>query len=174
MNERCADLELELTGFAAGELEPALADRVARHLAACAACRAELDRELRLRGALRTLPLAAAPAGLGALPPAAARPPRRLPLPPSLGGLAAAAVLVALLAGLPGGRPAGPGETPAAFTADQVAAARRDAAWTLVLAARILERTERNALADVFGQRLPRAVAESLGGPAPTPEGGQG
>ncbi|MBE0566431.1 MAG: hypothetical protein IH621_10760 [Krumholzibacteria bacterium] len=54
------------------------------------------------------------------------------------------------------------------------AAARRDAAWTLVLAARILERSERNALSDVFGQRLPRAVAESLGGPAPTPEGGQG
>ncbi|MFO7609933.1 MAG: hypothetical protein R6X35_12195, partial [Candidatus Krumholzibacteriia bacterium] len=134
----------------------------------------ELERELRLREALGALPVAAAPAGLGALPPAGARTPFRFPLAPSLGGLAAAAALVALLAGLPGGQPPLPVDTPSAYTADQVAAARRDAAWTLVLAARILERTERNALADVFGQQLPRAVAESLGGPAPTPEGGQG
>ncbi|MFO7610326.1 MAG: zf-HC2 domain-containing protein, partial [Candidatus Krumholzibacteriia bacterium] len=112
MNERCADLELELAGFAAGELEPALADRVARHLAACAACRSELERELRLREALGALPVAAAPAGLGALPPAGARTPFRFRLAPSLGGLAAAAALVALLAGLPGGQPPLPVDTP--------------------------------------------------------------
>ena len=55
-----------------------------------------------------------------------------------------------------------------------MATARRDAAWTLVLAARILERTEKNALSDVFGQRLPRAVAESLRSGPSTPEGGRG
>lgn len=169
MNMRCPDIELELAGFAAGELDPGPAGQVARHLAGCAGCRDELARELRLRGTLAGLPLVAAPDRLGALEATGPRRRRRPWVHPGLGGLAAAAVLLALLAGLPG-----PAPVVTAYTPDQVAAARRDAAWTLVLAARILERSERNALFDVFGQRLPRAVAESLGGPAPTPEGGQG
>ncbi len=180
MNTPCPDIQLELTGFAAGDLDPDAADRVARHVAGCADCRAELARELRLREALAGLPRAGGPAAAWAAGPAAPRrraraAGRACPWPPARAGGRRA----------PGGAAGGPAR-PAArpprrrrhrdlvFTADQVATARRDAAWTLVLAARILERSEKSAVSDVFGQRLPRAVAESLRDDPSTPEGGQG
>ncbi len=173
MNQHCPDIELELADFAAGDLAPAAADPVARHLAGCADCRGELERELRLRESLATLPLAAAPASLGRLPVPAA--PRRFGLPlPGAAALVAAALLLALLGALPRLDGVPQPDSGPVYTADQVASARRDAAWTLVLAARILERSEKNALADVFGQRLPRAVAESLRSGPSTPEGGRG
>ncbi len=178
MNWQCPDIELELADFAAGDLEPAVADGVARHLAGCPECRAELERELRLRETLGALPPVAAPVGLAAAPVLAAAP-RRRPRPDltAAAGLVAAAVLAGLLAALPASTPpravSGAAAGGEVYTAGQVATARRDAARGLVLAARILERTELNAVSDVFGQMLPRAVTESLRGPS-TPEGGQG
>jgi anti-sigma factor RsiW len=167
MNTDCRDIELELADFAAGDLDPAGAEQVARHVAACAACRAELQREWTLRRTLAGLPAAWAPAGL--VPAPAVRPRRRgLALP----ALVAAALLAALLAVLPDTAPVAPEAAP--YSSGQVAAARRDAARSLLLAARILERSERTAVSDVFGARLPRTVAESIRAVAGNPEGGQG
>ena len=173
MNASCATVARELTAFAAGELDRTAAETVARHLAGCAGCRGELDRELVLRDALAALPTLSAPRGLGATP-TTGRKPRRLPR--SLTGaalLAAAAVVAALLAGWPHTTPA-PEPLPQVADAAERAAARRDAVYGLVLTARILERTEKRTVADVFGRTIPRAVTESLRGTPPTPEGGQG
>lgn len=167
MNTDCRDIELDLADFAAGDLEPAAAEQVAAHLAACAACRAELDREWQLRRTLASLPVAAAPAGLAAPPANRSRRPGL-----AAAGLVAAVLLAALLAALPG--TVGVSPEPAPYSSLQVASARRDAARSLLLAARILERSEKTAVTDVFGIRLPRTVAESIRAVADTPEGGQG
>ncbi len=170
MTMPCHAIELELAAFVADELDPATAEAVARHLAGCADCRDEMTRELALRDALGALPVAQAPAGLGRLPRADGR--RRLPAA-AFGGLVAAALLVGLLTTLPTPAPA-PRGTDVALSPAQADAVRRDAVRSLVLAARILERSEKAAVVDVFGVRLPRTVAESLRAGSGTPEGGQG
>lgn len=174
MRTRCADIELELAGFAAGELDEPTADAVARHVVACAGCRDELSHELALRRTLADLPRVPAPRGLDLRPPAAAPRRRRRPAVfAAAATLAAAVVLAVVLGDSPrSGRPTAP--EAAGYDAAQIAAARRDAAYGLVLAARILERSEKRTVADVFGHRLPRAVTESLRADPPSPEGGQG
>ena len=55
-----------------------------------------------------------------------------------------------------------PADIPAPYTREQVAAARRDLIKSVTLAARLLDQAGRSALADVFSERLPAAVAGSL------------
>ena len=174
MKTDCPDMEILLAEFAADELEAADAERVAAHVAGCDECRAELNRELALRRALGGLPVQSGPA-VHAPQAAPSRRPRfagRRRWWSLAGGLAAAAVVAVLF--LPGER----GETPGTATGDDLAVLkdqiRRDARASLVLAASILERSERHTVVDVFGRQLPAAFRESLPEAAVTPEGGQG
>jgi len=178
MTMHCHEAELLLSEFAAGELDGRDAGRVARHLAGCEACRAEADRELKLRELLGGLPTIAASAGLaevGNLEKVSEPQHRGRPRWPAVGSLVAAAITLAVL--LPSTAPRVPdplANVEPVYSVEEVAAARRDALFGLVLAARIIERTERHTVADVFGRQLPQAVTESLGSGTAVPEGGQG
>lgn len=170
MKTACPDIEILLAEFADDELDAATAELVAGHVAGCADCRAELNRELALRCSLADLPIQAGPA----IATPAGAPARRSRFTVrrrwwSLAGGLAAAVVAAVLF-LPLERVG----TIAPDTGPDVAAIRRDACASLVLAARILERSERHTVVDVFGRQLPAAIRESLPAPAVTPEGGQG
>jgi anti-sigma factor RsiW len=166
MKDACPDMELLLAEFAADELDDAAAERVAAHVATCADCRAELKREFALRAALGGLPVRQGPA----IPAPAARPRRPLARRwwPLAGGLAAATLAAVLLL------PTGGGDAPVTADATDVDAIRRDARASLALAARILERSERHTVVDVFGRQLPAAIREAIPDAAVTPEGGQG
>jgi anti-sigma factor RsiW len=157
MMSPCEQIRLQLTEYAAGDLSPPAAAVVARHVDACPACRRELELERSLRATLGSLPVAACPAGIGGFTPAAAGPSRRRTRWPWGVGIAAAAGLAAVLVG--GFLDRGPAPE---FTAAEIAAARQDVAYTLGLAARVLERSQREAVVDVFGDTLPRAVTGSL------------
>lgn len=166
MKDACPDIESLLAEFAAEELEAADAERVAGHLAGCTDCRAELDRELRLRGLLASLPVQAGPVVPTAAASAPSRRRERRRWWPLTGGLVAAAVALVLL--LPGTRNVATDGDP------DVATIRRDARTSLALAARILEKSERHTVVDVFGRQLPAAIRGTLPAAAVTPEGGQG
>ncbi len=177
MKHACSDIELLLAEFAADELDDLDAARVAGHVAICDACRAELGRESALRRTLAGLPVHRGPdVHLPTATPTGS-PARRLRTwLPVAGGLIAAAVVLAML--IPGDRsplPDAPGATAGApDAAPAVADIRRDARTSLILAARILERSERHTVADVFGRHLPHAISGSLRSGAEPPEGGQG
>lgn len=179
---RCHDIELLLAPFVADELEAADAEQVAAHVATCEDCRAELVRECDLRRRLSDLPLQDCPDAIGrahpqervsaAIPAAAvrARWTRRTWV---LGAAAAAVATVMLVGSLRTTPPDVPGPTPA-MDADtvQLAAARRDMIYTLSLANRILDRTGRRTIAEVFTDRLPAAVAGSIRSLTDDPQGG--
>jgi anti-sigma factor RsiW len=57
----CLDCELLLPDYADGGLDCRIHEQVADHLDSCAACRAELGRELHLRGELGSLPVESCP-----------------------------------------------------------------------------------------------------------------
>ncbi|MBK7188133.1 MAG: zf-HC2 domain-containing protein [bacterium] len=192
MKINCVNCGPELAAWAAGELEADMREAVAVHLADCPACRAELDRELALRAALAHLPAAACPDAVSrrVLDVIAAEQSgirrRRQRLVAGV-TLAAATVAVALIL-RPGTTPtpqapiaqvAAPQERAAApapldpaayaaavaasgYTPEQVAAARRDLIQTVALAARVIDRTGRGAISDVFSEQLPAAVTGSL------------
>lgn len=172
---RCPDIELQLASFAAGELDAAEAETVAGHVATCEACRAELACEVTLRQLLRELPLPICPDGVGDAPaiavpttPAAPAPQRTSPRPRRLpwgAGLVAAALTGLLLLADPlAFDPLSPDQIPAdaTYTAEQLVTARREMVYSLTLTARILDRTGRRTVSDVFSDRLPAAVAGSL------------
>ena len=60
------------------------------------------------------------------------------------------------------------------FTPEEIQAARLDAERGLLLAARILSRTERSTVKEVFGQTLPESLSRSIKSIINTPEGEQG
>ena len=170
MNRSCQDIQLLLTEFADDELAAAEAEAVASHVARCGDCLTVLNQEMTLRQTLGSLPVQAGPT----IPvPAPVSRGRHRRWQPVLGGLVAAALALAVL--IPDPAPDAPGPlADGAYTTAQVAQARRDVRTSLILAARILEKTERHTVVDVFGRQLPRAVSGSIR-PAPaTPEGGQG
>jgi hypothetical protein len=168
MSRPCPEIQLLLTEFAADELDPAAAEQVAAHVARCADCRQDLADEMVLRRSLATLPVQVGPA---VVRPTAPRARRRAGWRPVLGGLVAAALAIAVL--LPDHAPNAPqGPSLGPYTPAQVAQARMDVRTSLALTARILEKTERHTVVDVFGRQLPQAVSGPLRSAAATPEGG--
>jgi len=170
MTRPCHDIELLLTDFAADDLAPGAAADVAAHVARCDACRTELDREMILRDVLGGLPVQAGPAVPLPASPVRSGGRRWQPL---VGGMIAAALALAVL--IPDPAPDAPGPlTGGIYTPAEVAQARVDVRTSLILAARILERTERHTVVDVFGRQLPQAISGSLRTDSASPEGGQG
>jgi anti-sigma factor RsiW len=181
--ESCTATEMLLAEYCAGDLEFAQNKLVEDHLDACPACRAELSRERFLRGHLEELPLASCPDrvtraimaevdgnGSGTREPALPEPSRRWA--GWIGGLAAAAAALLLLVGTPGQDPV-PGMAPR-YTPEEIAAARQDLQRSLLLTARILDRTERSTVKEVFGRTLPESLNQSLKSIITPAEGEQG
>ena len=156
MMSLCDETRLQLTEYAAGDLPAAEAAAVAKHLDGCPACRRELGTEQALRATLGSLPVASCPPGIGDFRPTAAPVRRRSPLPWGVGFAAAAGRAAVLLGGFLDREPA------AEFSAAEIAAARHDVIYTLGLAADVIERSQRETVVDVFGDKLPRAVTGSL------------
>ncbi len=173
----CQKIELELAAYCSGELDPAGMDMVRRHLAGCALCREELGRELEIRGILGTLPEHEFPEDLehrikaAALRPVASIPParhrRRMT---AVLVLAAASLAVALL--VPALDPvSGPDQS---WTEEEIAAARQEVMFTLALTAKVIDRTQKNTMVDVFADKLPHAIDESFKMVKPKTPGGNG
>lgn len=168
----CHEIEILLTEFAAGELLPAEQAQVTRHLVGCRPCREEAARETQLRSMLGALPSVPCPERLTAairqqtVDVAVPVPGPLAWLSPSVRmGLVAAALMIAILA--PGlFRPSPDGQvapaTESAWSQQDIAAARKDMLYTLGLTAEVLNRSSRNSMADVFGDRIPQAINGSL------------
>ncbi len=174
---RCHDIEMELAAFCGEELGSSERKLVQAHLDVCPACRAELAREMSLRQTLGSLPVAMAPGNLDrriltAVQPAAketgwSRPKVRLT---AAAALVAAGLAVVLL--LPSLRPAATGDS--TWTEDEMAAARQDVRYTLALTAKVINRTRKETVVDVFADRLPNAINESFKKVKLTNTGGNG
>ena len=177
MMSQCTEIELELAAYCSGELDSSARDTVRLHLDECAACRAELGREMELRGALGSLPKAEVPDVLEhRIRAATVQATVPFPLRRSRGRLtaglvlAAASLAIALL--VPALRPgSGPDR---AWTEEEIAAARQDVMYTLALTARVIDRTQKDAVVDVFADKLPRAINDSFKMVKPTTSGGNG
>ncbi len=167
MKYDCEACGPELGAYLLGDLDDEARAGIAAHLDGCAACRAELARDRALRDALGGLPVAACPADvsdriLAAVADEQAAGRRRDRRRAGYG--MAAGLLAATVAGLLLLRPGGPLRGPAAgdYSPEQVAAARREMIETLTLTARVLDRTGRHTIVDVFSDQLPSAVEGSL------------
>lgn len=175
----CPDVELLLAEYAARELAEAQADVVGRHLEGCPACAAELAREQTLRQTVAGLPVLPCPHRTTQVITQErenGRPPRKgllQSLWPAAAGLAAAAVLLLIL--LPDGGDNmvidSDGQT---WQRTELESARAELQWTLALTAGVIERTERNTMAEVFGHKLPRTLNGSLRRVLTNVQGGQG
>ena len=185
----CTDVQLLLAEFCSGELERQEAAGVASHLRECPACREELAREKRLREALGSLPVQPCPgeltAALREIPPATGRGSGRLPATGRVSfrraawaGLAAAAAALALLLfsrPVPDQTGTGEQQAPApAYTEAEIADARREFAYGLLLATSRIDRAERSTVKEIFGRALPGSFTRSLRTLAIINEGGRG
>jgi len=183
----CAWIESQLAGFAAGELDPREVAEVERHLATCPDCRGELAGELALRESLTSLPVVSCPervtANILAVVNASDRrlgAARRRVVPigwrRATWGLAAAAVVLALVFVAPWRDR--PEDTYVAgedgWSEQEIRTARGEVRLTLALAARIIEKTERKTVTEVFGRQLRGAVIKSMKALTSSLEGGQG
>ena len=183
MMKSCEQIQLQLTEYADGTLGRTETRAVRSHLVSCAECRAEMQRELRLRHLLGSLPLCECPDANGRIVHPAARAgfPGRL-----LVGAGLAAVLLVAVLGWPhvrsseqpvDGRPVDIAATSGVttdFTADELAAAQDQLHYSLSLTARIIQRGQRETVQDVFGERLPRVISDSLRKTIHTNQGDQG
>jgi anti-sigma factor RsiW len=169
-------MERELAAYCSGELDPAARDRVRLHLEVCAGCRAELAREREIREVLGSLPRGSFPPELAhrieaatwGPAPAAPAAGRRTRLTAAL-ILAAAGLAAALL--LPGPRTAfGPKQV---WTKEEIAEGRREVMFTLALTSQVIDRTRRDAVVEVFADKLPHAIDESFKMVKPTISGGK-
>lgn len=186
---KCTDVEVLLAEYAAGELSAAQAAAVSHHLDRCLACCAELAREQELRLTLESLPLVTCPKRAtralaaddggdisGAQAPSndlLGRNGRLKSRWAAAAGLAAAAVLLLVL--LPGNGDDlvidSDGRT---WQRTELESARADLKWTLTLTVGVIDRTERNAMAEVFGRKLPQTITGSLRNVLNNVQGGQG
>ncbi len=177
MMSGCREIELELVAYCSGELDTAEQEMVRRHLDGCASCREELGREMELRGILGSLPVKEFPHALELRIKATAiqsvettpavRNRKRMT---AVLALAAAGLAVALL--VPALRPvSGPDQT---WTEQEIAAARREVMFTLALTAKVIDRTQKDAMVDVFADKLPHAIDESFKMVKPKTSGGNG
>lgn len=167
MKDDCDTCGPELGAYVLGEADEPTRRRVEAHLDGCAACRDELARDRALRAGLSGLPTAPCPDAVTARILAAvenestaARRRDRRRLGYGLGGGLLAATVAGLLLLRPG--PAPREAAPGGYSAEQVAAARREMIETLTLTARVLDRTGRSTLVDVFSDQLPSAVEGAL------------
>lgn len=177
MMDRCRDIERELAAFGSGELGRAEQTLVRDHLEDCPACRAELDREMKLRNTLGSLPTVSAPSDMDSLIRAAVRSGENTSQPrwkrkrlTAAVALVAATLAVVLL--LPGLRPSTNPDP--AWSAEEMAAARQDVVYTLALTAKVIDRTRKDAVVEVFADRLPNAINESIKKVKLTTSGGNG
>jgi hypothetical protein len=185
----------QLEAFLDGALTGAARQRVAEHLTACATCRRAVRSETQLREAFAALPELACPASVlhrieeatgiavaAHAPPATSRPaPRRRRW---IVAAAAAAVLLAVIGRHGPQRPSDPprerfvatatGGRDAANPAVSAAEAARRARAGLVLAARVIARTEDEALTGAFAPQLPRVLREPLSRVLEITTGGRG
>jgi hypothetical protein len=157
MMSPCERIRLQITEYAAGDLTGSAAAEVAGHLDLCLVCREEMQTEMDLRTVLGSLPVATGPVGIGDFTPPSAAPVTRRPRWRWGVGFAAAAGLAAVLLG--GFLDRAPADR---WTEAEMAAARHDMITTLGLAAEAIERGQRAAVVETFGERLPRAVTGSL------------
>ena len=186
MNLQCNEIQLLLTEYAVGDLSPAESLVVEVHLAECPLCREELQREYRLRNLLGNLPVRAL-RGEGL--PSVETVGERSSIRPSWTHrpLLAAAGLAAVLAILflvddfraPSQAPTNAdqarttGSNPA-WTRAELDSAQDQVAYSLALTARILQKSERTAVHQVFGEKLPQVISESLHKAINTNQGDQG
>ncbi len=191
----CLDFELHLAEYAEGSLSAHQHDLVADHLDHCPMCRAELGRELHLRGELGSLPVEECPARVTrnlltlveaeegpASAPIRPRTATWRRINPFLGWAAAAAAAAVLIwAPLQGGSEAErqaearlATTAPAEYSPQEIKAARADLARSLLLTMQVLDRSERSTVKEVFGRTLPRSLSRSLKTVITPPEGGQG
>ncbi len=177
MMNHCHDIELELAAYAGGELDPAQQKLVASHLDGCAGCRAELAREMTLRETLGGLPTAIPPVDfdnriMAAIPTAGTDSHSWWRQNRLAAGLTAAAAVMAFvfILGNPG-QDSGPQQT---WTDREIAAAREEVMFSLALTARVLDRSQKNVIIEVFANQLPNSVNESLKRIKPTTSGGNG
>lgn len=177
MMNRCRGIEMELAAYASGELEPAGRESVRRHLDGCTECRAELAREMILRETLGGLSEASPPAILdtrimGAVHTAGTDSRSRWSRHRLTAAITVAAASLALALILPyQGRDSAPQQT---WTDMEIAAARQEVIFTLGLTAQVLDRTQKNAIIEVFANQLPNSVNESLKLAKPETSGGNG
>jgi anti-sigma factor RsiW len=184
----CERTEILLTAYAAGDLAPDGCVEVERHLAVCRDCRGELARERTLRDALASMPLIPCPAPVTerimavvdadeACETAALRRAKSDRWRRAGVGLVAAAAVLALLVFAPtGDRPADPvaGLGDQTWSDDEIRTARGELRYTLALAARIIEKSEKSTISEVFGRQLPGVVTKSVKAVTSSLEGGQG
>jgi len=173
----CPGIELELAAFCSGELDAAERGVVQDHLNQCADCRAELVREMNLRATLVSLPRAPAPDGLeasilAALPHGKDRFNGGKTANRRLVSMALVAAGLALVLLLPVLRSAITPEQE--WTEQEIAIARQVVMFTLGLTAKVIDRTQKTAVIDVFADMLPHAIDESFKMVKPTTSGGNG
>ena len=188
----CLEIELILADYADGCLNAAEHEGVTRHLDRCPACRAELGRELHLRGELGSLPVEKCPEQvtdriLAALDAESRQQPTQAepgPAPRWNGRLrtwgaaavAVAATVVFLVTG-PLSRAPGPQELDtehSPYSEAEIKLAKAELTQGLLLTLQHLDRSERAAVKEVFGRALPASFKRSLKTVITPPEGGQG
>jgi len=170
----CSKHLLQLSAYASEELSERERQELSNHLAQCADCCEELDRERELRQRLSGLPQVACPDHVfEAIMAATTEEPKAAEFPSrqnswwSWGAVAAAAVVAVLfLPGLTGVLVNDQPEQNVAitdeFSAEEIAQAKLDIIATLTMAADVVARSGENTMSDVFGNRLPKSLSGSL------------
>ncbi len=188
---RCELATGMLTGYVAGELGPMEQAIVAEHLAECAGCQAELAREQKLRALMGDVPAYECPDELTAAITAAVdaepapRHHQRTRRFHSWSGTLAAASLVAaavlLAVVLPRSEPlldatavSDPQPESTSWTQDELDRAREDAQWALAFTASIIDKAEKQTMADVMRRLQEETFSGFRGRSTPTSPGGQG
>ena len=173
----CPDIERELSAYLRGDLAPESKKLVRDHLDRCPPCRAELVRETNLGQVLASLPRPDAPAELESrlateINSADGLGHRRAGRGRLTAAVLAAAACLAVALLVPSLRPGY--QPPPTWSEQEIAAGRRDVLYSLALTAHILDRTRKEAVVEVFADRLPRAINESLKTVKPNNSGGNG
>jgi anti-sigma-K factor RskA len=201
MMHRHDDHDELLEQYLDGDLALAATADFERHLEDCPACRAEVEREGLLRHAFARLPELSCPPGVAerierALAAAGPRAPRpwwsRLLAPgwrwrtiPAAAAAVAAVVALVLLVPRADGptAPAGIAAAPTSgveaatgreYTDEEIRTAREQARWCLAFTAHLVTDTETETVADVFREKLPRSIRNSLRRAAQVAEGDEG
>jgi len=189
---RCELATGMLTGYVAGELGPMEQAIVAEHLAECGACRAELAREQKLRALMSDVPAYRCPdeltAAISAAVDAEPAPERRRPRinrvhswtsTVAVTSLVAAAVLLVLV--LPPSQPLldtaavnDPLPESTSWTQDELDRGREEAQWALAFTASIIDKAEKQTMADVMRRLQEKTFSGFRGRSTTTSPGGQG
>jgi anti-sigma factor RsiW len=181
----CEQVEPWLAQYVTGDLPNTSSTQVREHLQQCSSCREELARERLLRDSLAGLPERSCPPPLRQqiLAAATTSPPRnsrreRSRLWPRLrlGQLIPATAVILAAAILLINRQPDPQvrEPDPVYSAAEIQAARLQAKWSLKMALEIVNQSEREAAAAVFGKQFPQALRKSLRKAIQPSEGGQG